>query len=342
MTKRKTGIILAIAIVLLGAFLYIKNSNAVPKLVIYSARSEALMKPIFDAYTQKTGVKISYLIADSGVLINRLKSEGEATPADILIATDAMSLTLAKTQGLLYPFNSEPLFSAIPASLRDEKGHWFGYSSFARTAVYHSKRVSEAKLSTYTNFVFPQWKGRLLLQSSRHMYNKALFAMWIQDRGDAEASATLSGWVFNLAAPPFDTDRQVLEALEAGKGDVGIVNSSEFGHYKKENPRTKLRLSWLDQPVSGGFGVQVNISGAGIVAKSKRIKAAEAFLEWLATPEAQDLWANLNYEFPVVAGVTSNAIVKDWGLWYRNPIAVEKYQGHQPVVMKILDDAGYE
>ncbi len=340
--KTKNWILLAVSAVIVSAFFYIKMVNTVPKLVVYSARSEALMKPLFEAYTKKTGVEISYQIADAGVLMNRLKSEGEASPADIFIATDAVSLSQATTQKLLYPFKSEILFAAIPASLRDAEGHWFGYASFARTAVYHHRRVSEATLSTYTNFVFPQWKGRLLLQSSRHMYNKALFAMWVNDRGDAEASATLSGWVFNLAAPPFDTDRQVLEALEAGKGDVGIVNSSEFGHYKRENPKTKLRLSWLDQPVSGGLGVQVNVSGAGIVAKSKRIKEAQAFLEWLITPESQHLWADLNYEFPVSSEVTGNAMVESWGLWYRNPISVEKYILHQTTVMEILEGAGYE
>lgn len=339
-TKHRVGIV--VGLVLLGAFFYIKTVTKVPKLVIYSARSEALMTPIFEAYTQKTGVEISYQIADAGVLMNRLKSEGDASPADIFIATEAVSLAQATTQGLLYPLKSDLLFAAIPASLRDAQGHWFGYASFAITAVYHPKRVSESTLSTYTNFVFPQWKGRLLLRSSRHIYNKSLFAMWMNDRGDAETSATLSGWVFNLAAPPFDTDRQVLEALEKGKGDVGIVNSSEFGHYKRENPKTKLRLSWLDQPVSGGLGVQVNVSGGGILAKSKHIKEAQAFLEWLITPEAQHLWANLNNEFPVSAEVTGNAIVESWGLWYRNPISVEKYATHMTTVMEILDGAGYE
>jgi len=338
----KRWLLVGVLFVLVGGAVYFKISRKAPQLVVYSSRPAALMLPIFEAYTAKTGVRISYLVADAPVLMERLKTEGEATPADIFVADDAESLSQAQTLGLLQPIQSEVLTSAIPVSLRDAGGNWFGYASFARTAVYHSSRVSESELSTYTQFAFPKWKGRLLLRSSRHMYNKALWAMWLNDRDESEASATLSGWVFNLAMPPFETDQQVLDALAEGKGDVGIVNSSEFAHYQQAHPKTKLRLSWLDQPVSGGFGVQVNISGAGVVAKTKKVVLAQSFLEWLVTPEAQALWAGLNNEFPVVAGVTGNATVQGFGLWYRNPIAVGKYITHHDEVMRILDGAGYE
>ncbi len=338
----KKWLMVGVFFVLIVVFVYVKTSTKTPRLVVYSSRSEALMKPVFDAYTQKTGVQISYVVDTSSNLFARLQSEGEATPADIFIAEDAESLSRAQLLGLLQPLQSDVLIAAIPGTFRDPNGYWFGYSSFARTAVYHPARVSESELSTYVNFALPQWKGRLVLRSSRHIYNQALLAMWINDKDETEASATLSGWVFNLAVPPLGTDQEVLETLDAGKGDVGIVSSSEFGHYKAAHPKTKLRLSWLDQPVSGGFGVHVNISGAGIVAKAKKAVLARSFLEWLATPEAQKIWADLNYEFPVVSGVTSNIIVQDWGVWYRNPIAMGKYIVHHEEVMRILDGAGYE
>lgn len=338
----KRWILLGVLVILVVGGVSFKASRRKPVLVIYSSRPEALIRPVFDAYTQKTGVRISYFVADTPVLMERFKTEGEATPADIFVADDAESLSQAQNLGFLQPIQSEILNVAIPATLRDPAGYWFGYASFARTAVYNPARVSDAEISTYTNFASPKWKGRLLLRSSRNVYNKALLALWLNDRDEAEASATLSGWIFNLAMPPFETDQQVLEALSAGKGDVGIVNSSEFGLYQQSHPKTTLRLSWLDQPVSGGFGVQVNISGAGVVAKTKKVALAQSFLEWLVTPEAQRLWSDLNNEFPVVAGVTGNATVQKWGLWYRNPIPVGKYITHHEEVMRILDGAGYE
>ncbi|MCX7676756.1 MAG: extracellular solute-binding protein, partial [Alteraurantiacibacter sp.] len=207
---------------------------AADTLVVYSARNEQLIKPIFDAYTKETGVAIRFTTGDAAVLIERLAAEGRNSPADILMTVDAGELWNAAERGLLRPVHSRTLLRNIPLHLRDPQHRWFGFSQRARTIVYSTARVDPKQLSTYEALAGPQWKGRLCLRTSKKVYNQSLVATMIAAHGEKQTEQVVRGWVANLATDVFANDTQLLEAIAAGQCDVGIVNTYYFGRIVKE------------------------------------------------------------------------------------------------------------
>lgn len=280
------------------------------ELVIYSARNEQLIKPLFDAYTKETGTEISFITDKAGPLLQRLKSEKKNTRADLLITVDAGNLWHAAREGVLQPVESKILQANIPVHLRDPGNQWFGLSLRARTIVYSTERVKPADLSTYEELGAPQWKDRLLLRTSKKVYNQSLVAMLIAEHGEDGAEKVIRSWVANLAAKPFSNDTKVMQAILAGQGDVGIVNTYYFGRLLKKDPELKLALFWPNQKSTG---VHVNISGAGVTRHAKHPEAAIKFLEWLSSEKAQNLFADVNMEYPVNQSVATHPDVAAWG-----------------------------
>jgi len=236
------------------------------ELVVYSARKEHLVKPLFDAYTQKTGVNVKYITDKAAPLLARLQAEGKNSPADMLITVDAGNLWQAAEKGVLTPIQSATLDNNIPAHLRDEKGRWYGLSVRARTIVYATDRVKDGELTTYEDLADAKWSGRLCLRTSKKVYNQSLVAMMIAQQGEKAAEAIVKGWVGNLATVPFSNDTKTMKAIAAGQCDVGIVNTYYYGRLMKKEPGTKLALFWPNQD---GRGVHVNISGAGVTKNAK-------------------------------------------------------------------------
>ncbi len=308
------------------------------EVVVYSARKEHLIKPLFDAYTQKTGVKIRYLTAKAGALVERLKAEGPNSPADMFITVDAGNLWHAAEQGLLSSVTSETLQRNIPRHLRDPENRWFGLSVRARTIVYSTKRVDVSELSTYEALADPKWKNRLLLRTSKKVYNQSLVASLIAEHGEAEAEEIVVGWVVNLAAPPFSNDTKVMEVIAAGLGDVGIVNTYYYGRLMKKKPGLTLALFWPNQ---NSTGVHVNVSGAGVTAHAKNRKDAVHLLEWLSSEEAQSIFADANMEYPANPRVKPHPVVAAWGEFRSNPINVAVYGEYQAAAIRLMDRAGY-
>ncbi len=280
------------------------------ELVAYSARKEHLIKPLFDAYSEKTGTKITYVTDKAGPLLQRLKAEGKNTRADLLITVDAGNLWHAAEEGVLQPVQSKVLDTNIPAHLKDPENRWFGLSLRARTIVYSTERVKPEDLSSYAALGEPQWKNRLLLRTSKKVYNQSLVAMLIAEYGEAKAQEIVRSWVNNLAAAPFSNDTKTMEAILAGQGDVAIVNTYYFGRMLKKDPNLKLALYWPNQ---NNTGVHVNVSGAGVTKFAKNPQAAIKFLEWLSSEEAQNLFADANMEYPVNPKVEAHEYVKAWG-----------------------------
>ncbi|HEY8540396.1 MAG TPA: extracellular solute-binding protein, partial [Steroidobacteraceae bacterium] len=195
------------------------------EIVVYSARNEQLIKPVFDRYTAETSVQIRFVTDDAGPLIERLAAEGENSPADVLLTVDAGELWHAAERGLLRPIDSEILAANIPETLRDPQNRWFGFSVRARTIVYSTERVKPEELSTYEALAEPRWKGKLCLRTSKKVYNQSLVAMLIAQHGEEQTEKIVRGWVENLATDVFSNDTQVMEAIAAGQCDVGIVNT---------------------------------------------------------------------------------------------------------------------
>ena len=310
------------------------------ELVVYSARNEHLIQPLFDAYTSRTGVEIRYITDKEGPLLQRLKAEGENTPADLLITVDAGNLWHAANEGLLQPVDSEVLNENIPANLRDKGNRWFGLSLRARTIVYSTERVQPGQLSTYAALGDALWKGRLLLRTSKKVYNQSLVAMMIAEHGEAETERIVRSWVDNLAAAPFSNDTKTMEAIAAGQGDVGIVNTYYYGRLLRENPDLKLALFWPNQEQAGS-GVHVNVSGAGVTRHATNREAAIRFLEWLSSEKAQNLFADANLEYPVNPRVAPNPEVAAWGTFTPSPFNLTRAGELQGQAIRLMDRAGY-
>jgi iron(III) transport system substrate-binding protein len=309
------------------------------ELVVYSARIEHLIKPVFDLYTAETGVKIKFLTDKEPVLLQRIKAEGENTPADILLTVDAGNLWHAANEGVLQSVDSQVLNENIPAHLRDPENRWFGLSVRARTLVYSTQRVQPIELSSYEALGDPKWKGRMALRSSKKVYNQSLVGMLIKEHGEAKAAEIVNGWVNNLATPPFSDDTKVMEAIIAGVADVGIVNTYYFGRLAQKDPLIPIALFWPNQ--SSG-GVHVNVSGAGVVSASKNKEAAILFLEWLSAEKAQQVFANANLEYPVNPEVAVHPIVAAWGTFIQNRINVSNAGEYQVAAIQLMDRNGYK
>src|SRR3990170_2086127 len=308
------------------------------ELVVYSARNEQLIKPIFDRYSAETGQKIRFVTDDAGPLIERLNAEGANSQADILMTVDAGELWHAADLGLFQATSSEVLKANIPESLRDPENRWFGFSIRARTIVYSTERVKPEELSDYAALAGERWKGKLCLRTSKKVYNQSLVAMLIAEHGEPKAEEIVRGWVANLAAEPFSNDTLLMEAIAAGQCDVGLVNTYYFGRLIRDKPELPLKLFWADQ---AGQGVHVNISGAGITTHSPRTEQAKRFLEWLSQPEAQALFAGLNLEYPANPAVKADPIVLAWGEFKPSPMNVAQAGELQATAVKLMDRVGY-
>ena len=308
------------------------------EVVVYSARNEHLIKPLFDRYTQETGVQIRYITDKEGPLLQRLAAEGKRTPADMLITVDAGNLWHAAQSGVLAEISSPVLEANVPANLRDPKGRWFGLSERARTIVYSTERVQPGELSSYEGLADPKWHGRLCLRTSKKVYNQSLVASLIARHGEEGAEQIVRGWVANLAAEPFSNDTKAMEAVAAGQCDVTIVNTYYFGRLEKERPDIPLALFWPNQDSSG---VHINVSGAGVTAHAKHPEAAQQLLEWLSSETAQGDFAGLNMEYPVNKTVAPDPIVSAWGTFKADDLNVNEAGRLQADAIRLMDRAGY-
>jgi iron(III) transport system substrate-binding protein len=326
--------------VLITTFLLISISATAfcEELVVYSARKEHLIRPLFETYTRETGVEIQYITAKAAVLLQRIKAEGRTTTADLLITVDAGNLWHAAQEGMLQPLASKILTENIPSHLRDPQNRWFGLSVRARTIVYNPQKVAPKELGTYEDLAKPSWKGRLILRTSKKVYNQSLVAMLISEHGNTETEEIVKGWVRNLAAPPFSSDTKVLEAIAAGQGDVGIVNTYYVGRLLKKNPDLPLSIFWPNQAKGG---VHVNISGGGIPTHSSNKAGALRLLEWLSSAKAQNLYADVNLEYPANPQVSPHSMIASWGNFKQNPINLENAGKYQAEAIQLMDRAGY-
>lgn len=313
------------------------------EVVVYSARNEQLIKPLFDAYTRDTGVQVKFITDKEGPLMARLKAEGKNTPADVLLTVDAGNLWQASEEGLLRPIQSKTLLANVPAHLRDPGNEWFGLSVRARTLVYNTGKVKPADLSTYEDLANPKWKGRLCLRTSKKVYNQSLVAMMVREHGEGKTEDIVRGWVANLATSPFPDDTKAMEAVAAGQCDVTLVNTYYFGRLMEKNPTLPLAIFWPNQGLKNETaGVHVNVSGAGVTRHAKNPAGAQKLIEWLSSEKAQNQFADVNLEYPVNPRVKPDAKVAAWGSFKQNLINVKEAGSLQTKAVKLMDRANYK
>lgn len=309
------------------------------ELVVYSSRADNLLKPIAEAYQKKTGTTVKLVNDKAGPLMAKLKAEGSNTPADVFITVDGGNLWQATQMGLLRPINSATLKANIPAHLRDPKNQWYGLSVRARTIFYNTQKVKPSELSTYADLADAKWKGRLCLRTSDNVYNQSLVGTMIANQGAQKTTQIVKGWVSNLAAEPFANDTAMLEAIGAGRCDVGIANTYYYGRLMDKQPNLPIGIFFADQQ---GKGTHVNVSGAGVVKHSKKAAEAQKFIEWLSSSEAQNLFADLNHEYPANPKVNPDPKVAKWGKFKQDVINVSVAGSNQKKAVMLMKQAGYK
>jgi iron(III) transport system substrate-binding protein len=314
------------------------TAQAADEVVVYSSRIDELIKPVFDAYTQKTGVAIKFITDKEAPLMARIKAEGANTPAALLLTVDGGNLWQAEEMGILQPLNSQVVKDNIPAQYRSSNDAWTGLSLRARTIVYSPERVKDGELSTYEALADKNWDGRLCLRSSKKVYNQSLTATMIETHGAEKTEQIIKGWVGNLATDVFADDTALVQAVDAGQCDAGIVNTNYFGRLHAQNPQLKAKLFWPNQ---NDRGVHVNLAGAGVTKHAPNAEAAQKLLEWMTTAEAQAIFAGLNQEYPANPAVAPSAEVSAWGTFKADTIATEVAGKRQAEATMLMDRAGW-
>ena len=311
---------------------------AADEVVVYSARSQYGQEPAIDAFTRKTGIQVKSFGGNTSELFDRLKAEGDKTPADVLITVDAGNLWNAGRAGLLSRMDSPEIAANVPANLRDPEGRWTALTVRARTIMYNTTKVKPEELSTYEALADPKWKNRLCLRTSTYVYNQSFLATMIKRSGEARVEQVVKGWVANNPTL-INGDTKILEAIAAGQCDVGLTNTYYLGRILAKDPAFPVAAFWANQQTTG---THINISGAGITAKAKNRANAVKLLEFLTSPEAQQSFADSNFEYPANPQASVNPVIAKWGKFKQDDINVAAAGEFQAAATKLADRAGYK
>ena len=311
---------------------------------VYSHRHYEADQELFRRFTEQTGIAVNVVTASADELITRLETEGEASPADVLITVDAGRLHRAKARGLLQPVTSEALEAAVPKHLRDRDAMWWGLTRRARIIAYARGRVDPGELSTYLDLADERWEGRVLIRSSGNVYNQSLLASILAHHGEDVAQEWAEGIVRNMAKPPGGGDTDQVKAVAAGLGDVAVVNTyyvARLADSDAEEDRRVAEQIGVFFPDQGGTGTHVNVSGAGVTRHARNVEQAMALLEFLVGEEAQALFASANHEYPVRPGVEWSPILDDWGRFEADTLDLTVLGERNEAAVRIFDLAGW-
>ncbi len=312
---------------------------------LYSARIEALIKPMLDRFTEQTGIEVNLVTGDADELLSRLQNEGRNSPADLLVTTDAGRLYRAQEAGLVQPIESDVLSQRIPAAYRDPQGHWFGLSLRARPIMYVKGEVDPAELSTYEDLADPRWHQQICIRSSSNIYNQSLVASMIAANGLEATEKWAIGLVSNLAKPPRGGDRDQIKAAAAGQCKLAIANTYYLaGMLNSDDPAereaaAKMGVFWPNQ---NGRGSHVNISGAALTKSAKNRDNAVKLIEFLSSDEAQQWYAEVNGEYPIVEGIASSGLLQQWGEFKADPLNMSVLGENNMEALKLMDRAGWQ
>jgi iron(III) transport system substrate-binding protein len=309
---------------------------------VYTYRETKLVQPLFDAFTRDTGIKVNVVSASSG-LEQRIKTEGTNSPADVLLTVDIGRLEDAVRAGITQPIKSAAVEKAVAPQYRDPEGHWYGISMRARVVYASNERVKQGAIS-YEELADPKWRGKICIRSGQHIYNNALFAAYIGHHGAAETEKWLQGLKANLAQKPSGGDREVARDIAAGKCDIGLGNTYYWAlmHDKEADRKPWAEATKVILPTFQGGGTHVNLSGV-VLAKHAPNKAnAMKLVEWLVSPMAQQIYADANYEYPVLASVPINPTIKSYGLLKPDAIPISKIAEHKKTAANLVDKVGFD
>lgn len=312
---------------------------------LYSSRHYNTDRALYDNFTKQTGIRINLVEASENELIQRLKTEGRNSLADVIITVDAGRLEVMAADGLFQPVKTPVLDQAIPKHLHDPSGLWYGFSKRARVLVYAKDRVKPEQLSTYEQLADPAWKGKILVRSSTNVYNLSLMGSVIAADGADKAEAWAKGMVANMARPPRGGDTDQIKGVASGEGDVAISNTyyvaRMFASDKPDDKAIAARIA-VFFPNQADRGTHVNVSGAGVAAYAPNKAGAIKFLEYLASPQAQSYFAEGNFEYPVVAESPVSPILVKWGSFKEDTLNAATFAKNARQALEIMDRAGWK
>ena len=283
---------------------------------LYTHRHYDSDKILFEKFTKETGIKINVIKGSADQLIQRMISEGKNSPADILLTVDAGRLHRAKEAGVLQSINSKTINKNVPSEMRDPDGFWYGLTVRARVIVYAKDRIDSNELSTYEDLATAKWKGKIAIRSSGNIYNQSLMASLIEANGSRRALRWAIGVRKNMARAPRGNDRDQVRAVAAGLADIAVVNTYYLGilaNSKEKKDRDVFNKVSVFFPNQNNRGTHINISGAGIAKYSKNTSDAIKFIEFLTSPEAQETFGKVNYEYPLFVENNKSDLLKSWG-----------------------------
>ena len=330
------GALAAIAVASGAAVAQTKELN------LYTYREPGLIKPLIEAFTKETGIKVNTIFASSG-LEERIRTEGQNSPADILLTVDIGRLQQAKEYGITQAVKSEELEHAIPATYRDPEGHWLGVSLRGRV-VYASKERVKQDAMTYEELADPRWRGKICTRSGQHLYNVGLFAAAVAHMGEAKAEEWLKGVKANLAKKPSGGDREVAKDIAAGVCDIGLGNTYYVALMLTREPDRK---PWAEAvkvvlPTFEGGGTHVNISGVAMAKHAPNRDSALKFMSFMTSEQGQQLHADLNFEYPIRKGVPIDETVASFGRLRPDNVAMADIARHRKTASEIVDRVGFD
>ena len=332
--------------VLIGGWLTACGSGGESEVVnLYSARHYDVDEELYASFVEQTGIRINVLEGKPDALIERINSEGEESPADVFVAVDAGRLWRAQEADIFQPVDSEVLRSAVPENLREPNGLWYGLTTRSRLLVYNKEAVEPSELSTYEDLADPKWEGRVCVRSSGNVYNQSLVGSMVETIGAEATEEWAEGLVNNFARQPEGGDIDQIKAVAAGQCDVAIVNHYYWARLAKSDDPGDLEAvekTDLFFPNQDGRGTHVNISGMGLVKNAPNPENGIAFMEFLVSEEAQQVFARSNNEYPVLENVELEPIVAELGEFKVDAVNVSSYGRNNPQVNEIVDRAGWE
>jgi iron(III) transport system substrate-binding protein len=311
---------------------------------VYSYRQPYLIEPLLKEFTDETGIKVNVIFAEKG-LIERIQAEGRNSPADVLLTVDIGNLTQAKTAGIAQPVQTEAIDAAVPQAYRAKDDEWIGLTRRARV-IYASKDRVKQDTITYEELADSKWRGKICTRSGQHPYNVALIASMIAAHGEEWTEEWLKGVKANLARKPAGNDRLQVKGVFAGECDLALGNTYYMGAMLNDEKEPEQK-AWAESvnilfPNSADRGTHINVSGAVLAKHAPHKVNGVKLVEFLASDKGQEMYAEVNYEYPVKEGVPASELVQSWGTFKADPISLEEIAGLRKMASELVDKVGFD
>ena len=309
---------------------------------VYSYRQPELIKPLIDAFEAETGHEVNTVFLEEGML-ERLKAEGDRSPADLVFTVDISRLTELKEAGLTQPVESAVLIDNIPPEMRDADNHWFGLTARARLVYASKERVEPGEVTTYEDLASQKWQGRICTRPGAHSYTLGLVSAMIAHHGEDYTREWLRGVKQNLARKPQGNDRAQVKAIWAGECDISLGNN----YYMAAMLKDEEQKAWAESvdvifPRFEGGGTHMNISGMAMTEAAPHRAAAVELMAFLASPEGQEIYAEINSEYPVLASVEPSELVQSWGELQRDGLALTEIAENRAAALRLVEEVGFD